>query len=245
MFYKKFSIPFLLLAASLGLLLLIQKTALAGMYFHNAPAHSFVLLAFTATLFGIWFLSYQRFVRDKDLRWYILSVAFFIRGVFAFAHAVLVPVFGWGNEELFDISEHYGLFLASLLLWGLAIPFSDRLKDKIYQGRTRIFLGLNAVLLIGFTPVFLSPFLQEALYSQANLFIGLTGVSFLFLFLALIWRQKDSFFGSSLPLVLALLAAATIPPFFYREWNLTWWYFHILELAALLLLRAAEGTKRQ
>src|SRR3990167_843452 len=179
-------LPIFLLAASLGLLLLIQKTPLAGMYFHNPLAHSFVLLAFTAVLFFICFLSYQRFVRDRDPRWYILSVAFFIRGVFAFAHAVLVPAFGWGNEELFDISEHYGLFLASLILWGLIIPFSDRLKDKIYQGRARIFLGLNAVVLIGFIATFFSPFLQEALYSEVNLFIGLTTLSFFLLLIFLV-----------------------------------------------------------
>src|SRR3989338_5615186 len=225
MFYKKFSIPFLLLAASLGLLLVIEKTPLAGMYFPNTLAPSFVLLAFTAVLFFICFLSYQRSVRDKDLRWYILSVAFFIRGVFAFAHAVLVPAFGWGNEELFDISEHYGLFLASLILWGLVIPFdfaqgkpfSDRLKDKIYQGRTRIFLGLNAAVLLGFAFAFLSPFLREALYSQANLFIGATGISFFLLLIFLVTRKEDNFFTSSFPGVLALLAAATVVPFFYRE----------------------------
>src|SRR3989338_7064405 len=244
--YKRISIPFLLLAAALGALLLVLKTPLAGIFYHNPPAHSFVLLAFTATLFSIWFLAYQRFARDKDTPWFFLSTAFFIRGVFAFAHAVLVPAFGWGNEELFDISEHYGLFLASLLLWGLAIPFSDRLKDKIYQGRTMIFLGLNAVLLIGFISAFLSPFLQETLYSDANLFIGLTGVSFFLLLIFLLTRKEDNFFTSSFPVVLALLAAVAIPPFFYREWNLTWWYFHILELAALLLLlRAAEGAKKQ
>ena len=113
--YKLIS-PFLLLAASLGVLLLILKTPLAGIFYHNPLAHSFVLLAFTVTLFFICFLAYQRFARDKDTRWYILSLAFFIRGVFAFAHAVLVPAFGWGDEALFDISEHYGLFLAALLL---------------------------------------------------------------------------------------------------------------------------------
>jgi len=128
------------LAASLGLLLLIQKTPLAGMYFHNTLAHSFVLLAFTAVLFFICFLSYQRFVRDRDPRWYILSVAFFIRGVFAFAHAVLVPAFGWGNEELFDISEHYGLFLASLILWGLIIPFDTSTTFSAGFARGKTFL---------------------------------------------------------------------------------------------------------
>src|SRR3989344_5399617 len=192
--YKRISIPLLLLAASLGGLLLVLKTPLAGIFYHNPLAHSFVLLAFTVTLFSIWFLAYQRFARDRDPRWYILSIAFFIRVVFAFAHAVLVPAFGWGDEALFDISEHYGLFLAALLLWGLVIPldfaqgkpFSDRIKDKIYQGRIRIFLGLNAVVLIGFASAFLSPFLREALYSEANLFIGLTGISFLLLLIFLV-----------------------------------------------------------
>ena len=245
--YKKFSIPLLLLAASLGLLLLIEKTPLAGMEYHNTLAHSFILLAFTAVLFFIWFFSYQRFVRDKDLRWYFLSVAFFVRGVFAFAHAVLVPAFGWGNEALFDISEHYGLFLASLLLWGLIIPFPTLVKDKIYQARSKIFLSINLVLLAGFASLFFLPHLAEALFSQANFFIVLTGIGLFSLSLVLISRQEDNFFFSSLPKALVLLAAATLPPLFYQEWNLTWWYFHLLELSALLLLllRAAEGTKRQ
>jgi len=243
--------PFLLLAASFGLLLLILKTPLAGIEYHNPLAHSFVLLAFTVVLFFIWFFSYQRFVRDKDLRWYFLSIAFFVRGVFAFAHAVLVPAFGWGNEALFDISEHYGLFLASLLLWGLVIPFSEQIKERIYQARSKIFLGLNAVVLIGFASLFFLPPLAEALFSWANFFIGLTGISFFLLLIKLLTQKEDSFFTSSLPKALVLLVAATLPPLFYREWNITWWYFHILELGALLLLllllllRAAEGAKKQ
>src|SRR3989344_9093499 len=123
MFYKKFSIPFLLLAGSLGLLLLIQKTSLAGIIYHNAIAHSFLLLIFAAILFFVCFFSYQSYIHDKDLRWYILSTAFFVWGAFTFTNALIEPDFGWGNETLCKIADFYGPFLTSLILLGLLIPF--------------------------------------------------------------------------------------------------------------------------
>jgi PAS domain S-box-containing protein len=166
-------------------------------------------------------------------------------GVISFSHAVLVPAFGWGNEELFDISEHYGFFLTSLLLWGLIIPFSDRLKEKIYRSRTKIFIGANIFLLLGFTLLFLLPALAQALFAGVNFFIGFSAINFFALLLFLLGRKEDNFFTSSFPQVLAVLTAANLVPFFYREWNLVWWYYHFLWLASvlllLLLLRAKKG----
>ena len=76
-----------------------------------------------------------------------------------------------------------------------------------------------------------------------NFFIAATGVNFLLLLLILLLRKEDSFFASSLPSVLALLTATAVAPLFYQEWNIVWWYFHLLWLAALLLLRAAKGRE--
>ena len=143
MLYKKFFPPFLILAVGLGLLLILVKTPLAAVFYQSALAHSFTLLAITAILFFVWFFSNQFYAKEKDVRWQVVSSAFYLLGVFSFAHAVLVPAFGWGNEALFDVTEHYGFFLTSLLLWGLVIPFSGHIQEKIYQARTKIILGHN------------------------------------------------------------------------------------------------------
>ena len=231
MLYKKFSIPLLLLAASLGLLLLILKTPLAGIFYQNVLAHSFIILAFSVALFFVWFFSYQYCVKEKDINWYFLTLACFILVVFYFAHAVLVPSFGWGNEELFDISEHYGLFLASLVLWGLVIPFSDKIKEKIYLARIKFFLALFFLLLAGFVSLFLLPPFVEALFQSVNVFIGLTGISFFFLAIILLTRKERNFFTTQFPIPLALGVTISIAPFFYQEWNLIWWFFHLLFLS--------------
>jgi len=226
--------------------LLILKTPLAGVFYTSSLAHSFTLLAITSILFFVYFFSYQFYAKEKDLRWYIFSLAFYTLGVFSFAHAVFVPAFGWGNEMLFDITEHYGFFVVSLLLWGLIIPFSERIKEKIFEKRSKIFLSLNLLLLAGFTLLFFSHLAADALFGSVNFFIGFTAVNFFLLLLIILTRKEDSFFTSFFPNVLALLTAAILPPFFYREWNLVWWYYHLLWLVSLLLLlllllRAKKG----
>jgi len=236
MLYKKFFIPFLLLAASLGALLLILKTPLAGIEYHNLLAHSFIMLAFSAALFFVWFFSYQYCVKEKDINWYFLTLACFILVVFYLTHSVLVPSFGWGNEELFDISEHYGLFLASLVLWGLVIPFSDKIKEKIFLARIKILLALIFLLLVGFVSLFLLPSFANALFGSVNIFIGLTGISFFFLTLILLTRKEQNFFTSQFPMPLAFGVTISIVPFFYQEWNFIWWFFHLLLLSGALLL---------
>ncbi|MBI5046104.1 MAG: PAS domain-containing protein [Candidatus Niyogibacteria bacterium] len=220
--------------------MLLVKTSLSSVFYASILVHSFVMLTIAAVIFFICFFSYQHYAKDKDIRWYVISLAFYILGFFSFVHAVLVPAFGWGGEELFDISEHYGFFLASLLLYGLIVPFSDRIKEKIYQGRMKIFIGANLLLLIGFVLLFFLPSFAGTAFRSINFFIGFTVINFLLLLFMLFARKEDSFFASPLLNVLALLTVATLTPFFYREWNLVWWYYHFLWFSALLLLRAKE-----
>ena len=236
MFYRKLLIPFLLLAVSLAVLLLLVTTPLSQIFYHAVSAHSFLLLAIVAALFFIYFFAWQFYAQDKDPRWYVVSLAFYVLGIFSFAHAIVVPGFGWGSEELFDIFEHYGLFLTSLLLWGLIVPFSDQIKEKIFAKRSKIFLGLNLFLLTGLALLFLFPPFAVALFETVNIFIGLTIINFFLLLFVLLTRKDDSFFSSSFPNVLALLTATVVIPLFYQEWNIVWWYYHFLWLGALLLL---------
>ena len=236
MFYRKLLIPFLLLAVSLAVLLLLVTTPLSQIFYHAVSAHSFLLLAIVAALFFIYFFAWQFYAQDKDPRWYVVSLAFYVLGIFSFAHAIMVPDFGWGSEELFDIFEHYGLFLTSLLLWGLIVPFSDQIKEKIFAKRSKIFLGLNLFLLTGLALLFLFPPFAVALFETVNIFIGLTIINFFLLLFVLLTRKDDSFFSSSFPNVLALLTATVVIPLFYQEWNIVWWYYHFLWLGALLLL---------
>lgn len=235
---------FLFLGASFGILLLLAKTSLVSVFYISVLAHSFVLLAITTVLFFVCFFSYQYYVKEKELRWYILSLAFYVLGFFSFAHAILVPAFGWGSEELFDVTEHYGFFLTSLFLWGLIMPLSSQIKEKIYQGRTKIFLGMNFLLLTGFVLLFSLPSLAEAVLRGINFFIGFTAVNFILLLFILLTRKDDSFFTSSFPRILVFLTVLVVAPFFYHEWNLVWWYYHFLwfftPLILLLLLQAKK-----
>lgn len=247
--HNKLFIPVLLLTACIAVLLILIKTPLASVFYINILAHSFILLGLVVTLFLVAFFAYQYYLKDKEICCYFIFLATYILGVFGFVHAIAVPAFGWGNEALFDISEHYGLFLTSLFLYGLVIPFSAQIQDKIYKARSKIFLGLSFLLITAFALIFFWPTLSQILYSWVNFFIGFTGINFFLLMLVLLIQKRDSFFNSYFPNILALLGSSTIPPFFYKEWNLTWWYVHFLELLAivilLLLLRAKMGIEKQ
>lgn len=243
--YKSFIISLVILAVSLGVLLALVKSPLTPVFYPNILVHSFILLAITGVLFFVYFFSYQLYVKEKDIRYYIVGLSFYVLGVFGFIHSVMVPAFGWGNEALFDISEHYGMFLASFLLLGLIFSFTVAAQEKIFRLRTKIFLSVNLFIAIGVALLFLSPGLSTVLYRNVNFFIGLAGLYFLFLLLVLSVRQENNFFTTSLPSVLALLATAATAPLFYQEWNAVWWYYHLLWLSGplllLLLLRAKKG----
>ncbi len=199
--------------------------------------HSLVMIGIFSLQLATIYLASLQYTKTKDPPWLFLILALFVSSFYFFFHALVAPGFFIFNEKLFDIFEHYGLFLGSgIFLVGMV----SRIKDTgtLYRLRKRIITGwIIANLLFAASFVFWQRW-QNILYSWADYAIGVSGLFFFIIFLFFVWR----WYVSRRPIdryVAAgcfILMGSTITPFFYKEWSLLWWTNHSLFFLGNLMM---------
>ncbi len=193
------------------------------------------------------YLALRKYTETKDAPWLYLVFANSIFSVYFFLHALVVPDFIIFNESLFDIFEHYGLFLGSITLF-IGALLGTRGGEYLYRFRNRIiswWIVANLLLIASFI---LGQKLQEMLYWWVEYAAGLSGVSFFLISIFFFRRFNKS--REHLNLYIAtgffVLAGSAITPFFYEEWNLLWWSNHtIILLGSILMLVGFLRYKRE
>lgn len=177
------------------------------------------------------YLALRKYKETKDPPWLFLILANSISAIYFFLHALVVPDFLIFSEALFDIFEHYGLFLGGIALL-IGVFFHTKDKDRLYHFHKRIISGWIAgnLLFVAFFTAW--PRAQDILYSWVDYATGVSGVflllSALFFFRRFyVSREQLNIYVAN---GLLILVASTILPFFYEEWNLVWWSNHSLFL---------------
>lgn len=226
-----FFIPFYIFIA-------LEASYLSRIYYTGIWEHSILLLIICSTALSISYYCYKYYARDKTPSFFILSLFFIIIGVSFFLHSIAIPSFYFLNERIFDITEHFGLFLASGVL--MALFFPERfIKEALYDNKKKIFFGSIFAMVLLYAAVFLSQDLSKNLADSINYFIFISGV-FLIAGISRLLQAREMIFGHMnfyyFIAGLSMLVNAAIIPFFYKEWNLSWWYFHIVILIAELII---------
>ena len=230
-------IAFISFLTSFAGFILLYKGFFGDVIYHSHLAHSILLIITCAIAFYTAYLADQAYLKIRDPRIFIISLAFYVFGLSFLSHAVSIPDWQFFNEAIFDITEHYGLFIGAFILFALVfLPFG--LQEKIYRFRMNIFIVLTLLLFIGFAALFVFPAFPDFLATFINLAIILTGLLFFFALLFLIKTHGKT--QSELLLYLAsgfgILINSGIIPLFYLEWNILWWYFHVVFLAGFLVI---------
>lgn len=203
------------------------SAAVGKVLYHSHLAHSLLFFIVSALPLYAAYYAYRSYSKNQDVRVFALALTFFIFGLVFFGHSI--ANFYHLGENIFDITEHYGLFLGSLffLLFMLVSYFVE--KD-IYHYRREVFLIITISLLLAFWQLNTFPSLAETLENNVNFFIATTGIFFLVIIFFLLkkYREKRSILLSYLINGFAILVNTAIVPLFYEEWNLLWWYFHLV-----------------
>jgi class 3 adenylate cyclase len=223
----------------LGLWLLIARPTLDVRWQHH-PSHFWLVMAVAAA--SVWLgLRMQSAARQRsDARLLLVALAFITSAGFLFLHALATPgVLLDGPNIGFEIATPVGLALASGLLALSAFDLSGRFTDRLILRAD----GLrNTVLLVlvvwagasvsGIGPLDGLPTgqeLQSSLEVAAFVSVGLYAVAAAGYFR--IHRRRPSVMLIGLITAAALLGEAMTAVVFARNWQLSWWLWHILMAA--------------
>jgi len=236
------------LVLPVGALFLLSIAGAGSVFYESHIAHSLLLLAACVMALAAAFFARRSYRRKPDTRTFAVFLAFSLFSFIFFLHAAAIPGVGVFDELIFDITEHYGLFLGSLLLFG-AVFFPHVLEDTVHR-HPRAVSGLFFALLAAFpfALVFvphaadvLGRFIEAAVGATAALFLAVS-----FFLLREYCRAKNTL-TLYMAAGMAILVSGGVIPFFYTEWNALWWYFHAVFFFgfAVILTGLVRGRKER
>jgi adenylate cyclase len=238
----------LLAAPAAGLVLLLAGPSL-DLRWEQHPAHFWLVVATGVVTFGLGLLLGEAAARRGDARVLLVSLAFLAISGFLVLHALATPgVLLAGKNAGFQIASAIGLFLASVFSVGSAHELSAARARALVRGRRAVYtlLGLLmavwAALSLATLPPLDDPVTPEGardpLVALAFLGAGLYGYA------AVRYLRRHR--HRPAPLLLAVVSAfvllteAMFAVALARNWQLSWWEWHLLMLVAFgLVARAA------
>ena len=210
----------------------------------NHPAHFWLVLgaAIAATAVGFSVTTAAR--RRRDARLVLISLAFVVSAAFLGLHALATPGVLLGPNAGFELATPFGLLFAALF----AAAASLELRPAQAEGVLRWTPGLLAVVAavtcawalvsLAELPPLDNPLAAERLDGWqmilAALGVALYGIA-AFGFLRLHRRRRERFvlgFG----LAFVLLAEAMVVIAWAKNWQVSWWEWHILMFTSFLLI---------
>lgn len=216
----------------------IMSGYLPHVYYANIIAHTILLIVMCSTAFSICYFFYINYVHTRVHQFFAVAVFFEISGIVFLFHAISIPSFYFLNEGIFDVTEHFG-FLFSCIIVPFLFSQSAGLEEFFYKNRHGITRSIALMLLVWFILLVYSNELTEYFFAYVNYANILSGVLLIVGILALLKNYRAFAYYASYSYLIAglsIMINATVAPFFYREWNVLWWYFHIIILCANLII---------
>ncbi len=229
--------PFLAFLASFFILLFTKESSFANLVYFNTVLHSILMLVICTVIFYSAYFSYQIYKQSRQVSLFAVSLSLYVFGLVFLVHSMYISGFVEMSKEAFEVSEHYGLFLGSLVFFLLTVSF-DKAKDFVFKNKTVILYCL--LLAVAFFVVSMLIFDSVAVFlnQYIDYFVFLTAVSFLLLsiFSFRKFKQYKNKMYFYLSLGFAVLINAGVAPFLYEDWNIFWWYFHLIFLFGFLFV---------
>jgi class 3 adenylate cyclase len=223
----------------LGLWLLLARPALDVAWQHH-PSHFWLVVS--AAGGSVWLgLRMQGQARERrDARLLLVGFAFTAAAGFLLLHALATPGILVGPNLGFELATPLGLFLASLPLGLSALQLADSTANRIVVNELRIravMLGSMVlwavVTLTGTGPLGGVP---EADTVRTLVVPGAIVSVLLYAAAAVgyfrVHRRRPSVMLVGLITASSLLAEAMVAMVFARNWQLSWWLWHVLMAAA-------------
>ena len=234
-----------------GLALLLARPELDIRWEHH-PSHFWLVLVTAAVSVALAFLTNEAANRRADARILLVSLAFLVSAGFLGLHALATPgVLLSGSNLGFAIATPVGLILASLFAAASISPLAGPRGEIVLRYRSALraavvvpMVAWAILSLLGMPPLSGPPPPREVLGP-----IGLLGAGSVALFGIAAWRYGEIFRRRRSPVALAtfaamvLLAEAMIAVVLSRNWQLSWWEWHVLLAVAFGAI--ALGTRAE
>ena len=238
----------------IGLALLLVRPELDLEWEHH-PSHFWIVLLTAAVSVALAYVTNVAAGRYRDARLVLISFAFLSAAGFLALHALATPgVLVEKPNAGFSIATPVGLGLASVFAAASTSAIAGPGAQTVLRARPAILAGLLGLMalwgvlsLAGLPPLDGPPPATEGVGLLAVL--GVVSVG-LYGFAAWrtyrLYRQRGGTVLLTIAVAMILLAEAMIAVVVSRNWQLSWWEWHVLMLAAfgLIALGAREEYRR-
>jgi adenylate cyclase len=235
----------------LGLLLLLLVAPDADRRWENQSAHFWLVLTAALLALGLGYAVSMAARRRRDARLFLISLAFMASAGFLGLHALATPTVLLGKNAGFELATPVGLVVAGVLAAASTFELRPSRAAAVMRRAGLLTGALAALLLVwGVVSVAEWPPLDEPLAIEQldgwQLGLAVAGVA-LFSLAALgyfrLYRRRRAGFVFAVTLAFLLLAEAMIVIAWARNWQLSWWEWHVLMLVSFGVIALAARSE--
>ena len=231
-------------------MLLLARPAL-DVDWENQQAHFWLVLGAAAVATALGWAVTTAARRRRDARLILISLAFIASSGFLGLHALATPTVLLGPNAGFELATPVGLVVAGLFAAVSSVELAPARARLVVRHANALLGGLVALMVVWAVvslaelPPLDDPLAPEQLDGWQLVLAGL-GVALYALAAAgfvLIYRRRRARFVFAFTLAFALLAEAMVVIAWARNWQLSWWEWHLLMLGAFLVIAHAARTE--
>jgi class 3 adenylate cyclase len=215
------------------------------------PAHFWLVLSAALASVGLGYAVLVAAQRRRDARLFLVSLAFLASAAFLGLHALATPGVLLGKNAGFDLAPPVGLVVAAGFAAASSLEFSARAARRV-QRAAPVLLGALAALVVAWAVVSLAtlPPLDRPLAAEQldgwQTGLAVAGVALYAAaaggYLAL-YRRRGARFALAVAFAFGLLAEAMVVIVWARNWQISWWEWHVLMLAAFGVIAAIARSE--
>ncbi|WP_223594543.1 HD-GYP domain-containing protein [Neobacillus bataviensis] len=211
--------------------------------FFRVPRGHFYIVSFVSLMASIISIAVGiAGVRIRNIKVSFLSLSFFSLGVMFSIHGLATPDFFLDAYHLPAIAAQLSVLLATVWIWLSSLP-SDNPLVTFLAKRQRWLLPLWTPVLVVFSIIgFLNPHLTHAIPLHVMPLNMILTIVILLLNGAAAYRYYQSYLFTRFPLQLSIVyssgwfMASQLIMVRGTEWNLSWWIYHFLLLASMIVM---------
>jgi adenylate cyclase len=217
----------------------------------NQQAHFWLVLGAAALATGLGWAVLVAARRRRDARLLLISLAFVASSGFLGLHALATPTVLLGPNAGFELATPFGLVVAGVFAAAAAVELPPERARSIVRRSNVLLAGLVALLALWAVvslaelPPLDDPLGTEELDGWQLVLAGLGVVLYgaaSYGFIRL-YRRRHARFILAITLAFVLLAEAMVVIAWARNWQISWWEWHILMLSAFLVIGLAARAE--
>jgi adenylate cyclase len=237
--------------APLVLLALLLARPAVDVSWENQQAHFWLVLGAAALSTALGWTVSVAARRRQDARLVLISLAFIASSGFLGLHALATPTVLLGPNAGFELATPVGLVVAGFFAAASSLEFPPAQAYAVVRHSRLLLASLGALLALwAFVSLAELPPLDNPLTAEGldGWQAVLAGVGLAFYAIAAIgfvrlYQRRRARFVFAFTLAFALLAEAMVVIAWARNWQLSWWEWHVLMLGAYLVIAHAARTE--